>query len=353
VIATLERMLRVATAALALPSGLLASPWLGVSHPAVVVQGSGTDPVVARLVQELVAAGCTVRTGEPMAVEPAARTYDAVLDVTPDAIEIWVFDRSTDRAAKLDVVMLAAPRAESAAIAAVRVSEIFRAHLLPVARPAPAEEASADPARAAITTTASVPPLSRPAIAERPVSSLSSISSPPSEATLALALGPLLLLTPGGTPPALDLSVIPEWRPSRNLAIRAVLAAPLGAPSVTSREGSASVSTWLTGAGADWVLESRDTVWMANLGAGVAAAWSETRGHPASGAYLGSNASAVAAVPYVEAGGSLGTPRVRLAVDGLVGLALPEVTVVFAGNQVASWGRPVGAVSVLVQLGIL
>jgi hypothetical protein len=49
----------------------------------------------------------------------------------------------------------------------------------------------------------------------------------------------------------------------------------------------------------------------------------------------------------------MGTPRLRVALNGMVGVAVPEVTIVFAGNQVASWGRPVGAVSLQLQLGVL
>jgi hypothetical protein len=45
--------------------------------------------------------------------------------------------------------------------------------------------------------------------------------------------------------------------------------------------------------------------------------------------------------------------RVRLRVDGFVGVALPRPGVRFAGAEVATWGRPFGGGTLGVEIGVL
>ncbi len=176
-------------------------------------------------------------------------------------------------------------------------------------------------------------------------------STPP---RLSAGLGPVLLLGPGGTKPALDLALSPAWHPSRSLQLRALLAAPLTAPSIVATGGAAAVSTWLGGAAIDWQPSSNDGNWRGTLGGGAAAVLSHAHG-TATAPYVASNTNAVSALPFVEMGGSrgLGTPSVRLGVSGLLGVALPEMVVQFAALQVATWGLPlVGAVSVALDVDV-
>jgi hypothetical protein len=173
-------------------------------------------------------------------------------------------------------------------------------------------------------------------------------------------LGPLLLFNPGsspttGSPPALDLSLSPEWHPSPPFLLRALLAIPLvSLGSITSTDGSASLTTWLAGAAIDWQLRSPDASWTATLGAGAAAVFSSTQGNANPG-YSGSGASAVAALPFVEGGVSraLDTRRVRLGIHGMLGASIPEITIQFANHQVASWGQPVVAASLALEIDLL
>jgi hypothetical protein len=127
------------------------------------------------------------------------------------------------------------------------------------------------------------------------------------------------------------------------------------APSIASTIGQASVSTWLTGASASWQLRSPEGLWTATLGAGALAAWQRTQGSTNVRGFEASSAAGIAAVPFVEAGGfcGLGTQRVRLGIDGMLGLALPEISIAFAGQQVATWGLPVGSASLLLQIDVL
>ena len=101
-------------------------------------------------------------------------------------------------------------------------------------------------------------------------------------------------------------------------------------------------------------MSSSDDGWRGTLGAGAAAVLSHVRG-TATAPYTASTHDAVAALPFVEMGGSrgLGMPRVRLGASGTLGLALPEIVVRFAAQKVASWGLPVvGAVSAALEVDV-
>jgi hypothetical protein len=164
----------------------------------------------------------------------------------------------------------------------------------------------------------------------------------------------MLLLAPGGTKPAFDLILSPEWQPSRSLRLRALLGAPLTAPSIVAGGGEAAVSTWLGGAAIDWQVSSDDDTWRAVLGGGEAAVLSHAQG-VATAPYVGSSTNAVTSLSFVEAAGSrgLGTPSLRLGVGAMLGVALPEVVVRFAAQKVATWGLPVvGALSAALDVDL-
>ena len=122
------------TAVLLVLAGLvLAQDALASQHPVVVVQGSPSDPVVVRLVPELFAAGCTVWTDSSGSMDMATITQgDALLRVTPSAVEVWLVDHTAGRTVELDAVGIDAPRSANVAVTSVRVSEIVRAHFLQV-----------------------------------------------------------------------------------------------------------------------------------------------------------------------------------------------------------------------------
>ncbi len=140
----------------------------------------------------------------------------------------------------------------------------------------------------------------------------------------------------------------------QSLQLRGLLALPLTAPSVAATGGQAAISTWMGGASVDWQLSSNDDTWRGTLGAGAAAMLSHAHG-TATPTYAASDTDAVAALPFIAMGGScgLGVPRVRLGVGGMLGVAIPEVVILFAGTSAASWGHPVvGALSAAFDVDI-
>jgi len=309
---------------------LVARTALAEPRPYVTVYGAQSDPIVLRLVPELVALGCVVRTDAPPAADPTMFAQaDGIVRVTDTNVTFWLLDPQTGRAHVEETVAIDDRGPEGIKLTSVRVSEIVRARLLRVAPTAAASRATVNAAPRAAAAV-SVPP----------------------QAHLSAGLGVLVLLAPGGTKPASDLSLSPEWHLSRRLQLRALLAAPLTAPNVVGTGGQAAISTWLGGAAIDWQARSNDDMWRGTLGAGAAAVLSQARG-TASTSYAASTTDAVAAMPFVEMGGSqgLGTPRVRLGARGMLGVAIPEIVVKFAGQTVATWGAPVvGAVSVTLDV---
>ena len=360
-------------------------------RPYVVVYGGRSDPVVLRLVPELVAFGCVVRIDASPAPDPATFTAEvAVVSVTATTVTFWILNPRSGHAPEEGSVDIDDREPEEVELASLRVSEIVRARLLrvepraassraaidsapteadagaPGATPeaasdaSPAEVPHADTglaARSGEDGAARTPPPAVTVADARRGEASPGVDPPvavPARPHLSAGLGPVFLVAPGGTKPALDLALSPEWHASRSLQLRALLAAPLSAPSIVATEGEAAISTWLGGAAVDWQVSSSDDGWRGALGAGAAAVLSHVRG-TATAPYTASAHNAVTALPFVEIGGSrgLGIPRVRLGVSGALGLALPEIVVRFAAQKVASWGLPVvGAVSVALVVDI-
>jgi hypothetical protein len=324
--------------------GLAAAP-----PPVVVVDGAAGDPVVARLALELRAAGFEVRS----AADPDRAPGDAVLHVTPALVEIRF--HVPGRPAQVEEEVGRDEGRESAALVAVRVTEIIRARLLPFDAPAPPPTPS--PAAPGPPLPAPAPPAPPPS----PAAPVLPVSSPPGAPLRDLPrpprrfgvdAGPLVLASPGGVPASFGLLVSPRWSPGGGALVRALVAAPLTSPGISSGEGSAKVTTWFAGIAADARISPGDD-WTFSLGAGLGAAWSRARG-AANAPDVGASGDAVACVPFLEVGGAraLGTPAVRLGVRGLGGIAVPGVAFRFAGREVASWGLPLGAASLALEVDV-
>lgn len=308
--------------------------------------------------------------------------------VTATTVTFWLVDPQSGRPREGDTLRIEDRGPEGIELTAVRASEVVRAQLLPVpstaasspkeldtaprtadaSAPAPTGAAVTDPPAPGIPRPDAVwtaggeedaakPSLPAAADAGTRRNDSSSQLAPravPPWPRISASLGPVLLLAPGGTKPALDLTLSPEWHASRSLGIRVLLAAPITAPSITATGGEAAVSTWLGGAAIDWQLSSNDDHWRGMLGGGAAAVLSHARG-TATAPYIGSTTNAVTSLPFLGIGGSrgLGLPSVRLGVRGMLGVALPEVAIQFASRRVATWGLPVvGASSVVLDVDL-
>jgi hypothetical protein len=342
----------------------------------IEIEGPSDDAVVDRLAPELRSSGFVVivvpEHGPP---DATGDDVDAVLRVTPTRVEVWIIDGLLHTASVVDTVHVDPPHAANADVVAVRLAELLRARLL--VRPPPrspsldaSTEGSATPPQISSAppllpeagpspdAPAAPPPSVQPApIAERTIPAPGSPSAdanvvrPFEPARFGLDAGLFLLVSAQGVPPALELLLAPRWMPWSSLIVRAILVVPVLSPTVSSSQGSAAVTTWMAGARGDWRLTREEAPWTASLGAGVAAAWVGTKGD-AKAPFISSSGDQVTAVPFLVAHGAraLGSPHFRLGVDGVLGVALPEVEIQFAGQSVASWGRPVVGLAVLLEI---
>lgn len=330
---------RLWCSALALAFALAAAEALAAA-PRIAVERSGlAEPVVARLHAELEALGFEVldmpRAAEadpPEALERAARNAGAVAAVRaakggPD-IEVWVINQTTGTASwqRVGPADLAATTQD--ATAALRTVELLRASLLEVRRrrrPAHVPRAPPEP-RALPTSQTGAPRLPR----------------------VSVELGPAASISPGGLSPAPSLLVAARFMPAGFVGVGTFALVPLFAARLSGAEGSASLRPLLFGGGLR--LAGRFGVVMPSAELGIGGAWIHASGSPAPG-YAARSVDHVVGAAYARAGLSVPlSARVAVRADLLAGAALPEVQLVIAGRQVASWGRPFVAPSVGVEL---
>jgi hypothetical protein len=313
-----------------------------------VLVGAPADPAVARMRQELVVLGFEVDEVplEASSLAALARERHAVavarIEPTPRSIALWFEPSAGGPAASPSELHLdaASEGSSDAALLALRAVELLRGRLLPVA-------SSAAPA------SSSAPPPAAPASATPPVSSVPpGPVAPPVEPARAVwsrdASGhaaPVLLVAPGGLPPAVGVLVGGRGRVAERIEIDASLIVPTAGASVSDAHGSARLRFASIGVGAAVELTPpRGRVYAtAGLGASLALlVYSGEAGAP----YVGSSGARAAVVPHARVAAGLGlTPRVGLRLDVLAALVRPEPALRIAGAEVASLGAPLAGLA--------
>jgi hypothetical protein len=164
--------------------------------------------------------------------------------------------------------------------------------------------------------------------------------SAPTIPRFAASLGPGVLAGPGGVSANGHAAFGFTWMPIEHLAIDARATLPLISGRVTAPEGTARVGITTVGAGASWVPTLRAAAVRPSIGAGAMLAWVHVDG-VAAPPYVSNTDDVLTPMPYAHAGLSIALAgRVRLALDGAIGVTLPETRVSFAGRDVASLGSP-------------
>jgi hypothetical protein len=152
-------------------------------------------------------------------------------------------------------------------------------------------------------------------------------------------LGPATLLAPGGVPASTHLALGGSFSPGRRLAVEPLALIPVGVTEVSSQQGTADVRTFLFGIGGAAVFApSKD--WTVSSGAGAGVAWLHMSGdaHPP---FRSTSVDPVAGVAYVRGSAIYrASSWAGIRADALVGAAVPRVEISFAGERVATWGRP-------------
>lgn len=309
-------------------------------RPAIVAFISPADAgaVVVRLRAELAVAGFDLRLAEGGAwppsrdrMEQVARREAAVaaLALVPDdghaATEIWVVDRVTG---KTVVRVFGAPppgHGDEADLLAVSAVETLRATLMEinvVPRQAQGEIAP--------------PPAVRALVA-------------PDSGRFAARLAPAVVFSRGGVGAVwqLALGATMALAPRVRVGLEGLL--PLTGANVSGPEGTAEVRLWLAGPFVETSLVAPGRGVDIRLAVGAWAALVHMRGN-ASAPYTGTTAEVASVAPHVDVVVGWSVAR-RLAVGArfAAAIAAPGVTVRFPGRDAATWGRPLGVATAVVE----
>ncbi|MFT3773418.1 MAG: hypothetical protein QM820_49195 [Minicystis sp.] len=271
-------------------------------------------------------------------LEASARASGALAAIraVPSArgAEVWIADRVTGKTVLREIVIDAGTPDPEAALA-LRVVELLRASLLELSLPAPPP--GEVPAPPEIREKLALP--APGAMARR---------APP---TLRLSIAPGVLASPGGFGPAAALDVGLAWMPFDHVGVSAFASIPLTRPRVSGTEGSADLAALLLGGGVRFLFTTRASRWAPSADLGVAALSMKLTSSAAAG-YHAVDASAWTAAPFARLGLAFAPiPELRVRADLLAAVATDSVSVLLAGRDAATFGRPIALASAGVDLG--
>lgn len=342
----------VAAAVLALGAPVHATPPPHRTRVLLLPPGPG-DPVSLRLLDELVAAGIAVQVVPTPAGEPAALAglwdADAVLRVEPEAraIVVWVVPVEAGEAPE-QRFEVAPGRTDGGAELALRSVEALRGRLLRVEVARREREPSAlvvPPAPTASSSAPSPQDLARlPSPERRP-------PAPPRRAALYIA--PALSLSPGGGIGPGGAALAGVRFISGHFGADAFALISVAPGVVDAVGGRVKLSSTAIGIGA-WADAFAPTAPIAlGAGLGLAGAFLAYDAQANDPAFVGRSGIVGYSLPYVRAAlewRAFGHVALRL--DGLVGVAAPRPVVAVGPDAVASFGRPLVALALGVEMTV-
>jgi hypothetical protein len=129
---------------------------------------------------------------------------------------------------------------------------------------------------------------------------------------------------------------------------------PVSTQSVQGVEGNADVQLVLIGALAQYRLTNAQAVVDFDVGLGGGAVFASIDGHPSAASDVGRSETVAAGTALASTSlGVRATRWLRLRADLLGGVAVPRPTIRFNGDEVASWGRPLGAATLSAEVSLL
>jgi hypothetical protein len=331
------------------------------AQPARIVLVGQRAPAFARaLSAEAADLGLWLENGtgdDPSRAAEERGAVAAVRVLAPGRVELW-FPEAHDSGALEASEVLVATEDEEETFAA-RIMEDVRAHLVKLdLLPGTASPATPPPERATPSTAPPAAPLPAPP-RTAPESSTSRdatrartpLAHPRNDRPWWAETGVGATVATGGVPGTLQ-AIVGLGASRGNFELEAFGLLPLTDATVTGREGSTDVSATLLGARARYVLSARDAALRGAVGAGSGALVLGMRGE-ASSPYVGHGESATTAAFFVDAGVSYRVAGwLGLRLSTLVGVCAPRPVVVFAGHDIATWGRTFGTLIATVELGM-
>ncbi|HEX2671389.1 MAG TPA: hypothetical protein VHM25_10985 [Polyangiaceae bacterium] len=306
-------------------------------------------PFSARVRAEIEAMGFELVSSDQLDAQGRSTAKAAAVVVEtppPRRVELWLKNPNHDRLELSTVLESRESQASpgNEATDSIRASEQLRAFFQPL-QPKHVE------------TTSVAPPSPAPAVAPPPALSPNTagtaqnaaVASQHERARFFEELALALPIEPGSV--GVDALVrggywlTPRWGVGGKLVI------PMLASKLRSGENSADVSLALGGAELSLIVVEAHPLRLLTRAA-LALAWLRASGE-ASAPYTSGSDSTLAALPSLAAQLEWrATERVSLSLGAELGLAVPELEVVFASQPVAHWARPFGLLSAGVSLGL-
>jgi hypothetical protein len=305
--------------------------------PVILFSTPEGEGLAGRIEAELVSAGLAPRRvaivattpfEELVAIATAAKAAGAVR-VNPDGAgaEMWIADAATGRV-ELRQSLSADGSPAMASVIAVRTAEFLRVSLLP-AIPAP-------PAVAVRAPTVSATPAPAPARAR---------------VLLRLALAPAYLVSAGGVGAGVSTAGLIAVQ-GRHFGVEGLVAVPLAAGRLDTKEGLTRVSATMAGAGARarWAMGPSVE---GDAAVGALAAHVRAVG-TANAPFMSSTGALTGVALYARAGAAYDlTTWLALRADVLVGDLVPRAVIRSGASDAATWGRPFGAALLGLEAGLL
>lgn len=331
---------------------LVAAEVRGAESATVVLVADAADPFAARMRAELESMGFDVQVQGDLAGDAPSGVLAVARVVAgpPRRIEVLVVSIDASSRVPSRTAMIDAPAGEDEVTVSVRAAEQLRAFFQPL-RPQPvaaAAPAPMPPLPPPPSPPPAAPPVTLPPAPPPPRPSGLFPPGPPGHPTVSMsaAIGVGLAVSTAGKEPvhattgsALDVLVAARLHLGPHAAVGLVMVAHPSGSEVEADEGGASVTPLLVGADMAGTIELAERRLRLVPSAGVAVLVLFTDGS-ALAPYEGRADVASAAMPFARL--ELALPRmlgpVRGSVQGLFGVALPEVGINFAGREVATWG---------------
>ncbi len=312
-----------------------------------------------RIAAELEALGFAVerRPRSPSALDRAAlervaREAGAFASLAVEPLaggaEVWLADRVTGKTVLREVVLA------TDGDLAVRVVELLRASLLELGSALPPRGEVAPPPAAADVAARDRAVAPAPLVAPPEPGPLSSPAPRPrwSPDKGTLFVGGAMSLSPGGLSPLPHVRVGGGLRVAERLGFELDLVIPTLPAEVTRPEGGASVlPAWCT-AGLTVSLTGEQSPFRVRAGLGAGLEWVHVSARPLP-PFEGRDADFFAGVLQARLGFAYAfTSLLRARLDLDLGFATPELGVRFAGERVASFGLPLFAPALGLEVGL-
>ncbi len=351
--------------------GALATPTAAAAQPQpvkVVLVGAADDPTVVRVRHELGLLGFRVDVlANGASAEPAAlaRSHGAnavaVFESWPPEVVIWVQAAPGNEPAEPSTIRVTDSLGPDAQpdLLALRAVESLRGSLLPLPplprEPSPPPGSKATPtadtpsgATAAGEPDAARGPSGASAQRGRDQAGRGAVAAPKARPA-AIALSPTVTLSPGGIPAMFQLRLGGSYRIVGPLGLQAHALVPTAPATIGEPEGEVGVRLLGFGAGLSLDVLAPPADWTLAASVGMGAAGLLYDAQPAG--FEGSSGSSWASNPYLGLNGSYRLiEMLALRADGQAGLLLPTSVVRVAQREVASFGLPVLAFSLGVEL---